>query len=107
MIRKVSKDRLAELEKRTGVRVKYAEKKAEKAAAPDKPQEVVVTLPENLLEPLLSALETTIRMHEQTQADISKALAQMSESFPFNVEVTSRDSDGNAKNFAFSKPLTH
>ncbi len=104
MIRKVKQSDLDALAKRSGVRVRYPEKKKPDAPEPQKPQEIVLTVPEQMLKPLIDALIVTIQMHEKTQADISEALTHINNNFPFEVEIKERDGDNNAKRFEFKQP---
>lgn len=92
MIRKVKKSDLARFQEQTGVRVRYVDDaKNPKSAA----QEVVLRIPEGLLEPLINTITKAIEAHERTQEIMASALAHMTADLPVNIEVTERDDHGN------------
>lgn len=116
MKRKLSKAELDEFQKTTGVRVKYQQKPAMvdeslspgavkqlKPQAQQQPMEVVLTIPEDLLKPLMDVIGRLFEAQQQTQDMISMALSR---SIP-GLEITERDHQGNIKHVSFDKPVTH
>lgn len=104
MIRKVKKADLDRFTKETGVRVKYAEKPPEKS---DQKQEVVLTIPEGMLAPLINVIGTLLATQQQTQAMLTEALSTMAGARDINIQVTDRDSQGNIKDVSVKNQVRH
>lgn len=99
-MRRLSKVDVERLRQQTGVRVRYAE---EEKSVQAEPREVTLTVPENLLQPLLDVIEGLFLAQKETQKGIEKALNRLTGNTTINVEITERDGEGNIKNLCFNK----
>lgn len=109
MIRKVRQSDIDEFQKATGIRVRQGKKKEvpEKTEVVEHKQEITLSVPDDLLAPIMTAVTKLLESQKQTQSMISEALLRIGMEKELDISVTERDSYGNISRLSLNKPMNH